>query len=470
MSARTVLFRKSLAPGGLILDPKAPLDIAQRFVSMHHVERGQPLICHHRDDFRRFNGCCYDVLEGAALRSALYAFLDPARKLTSDGRDTPFNPSSKIVSDVIDALKAVSHLDGAVSAPDWLRDARERPPASEFIVCRNGLLHVPSKLLHDATPDYFGVNSLSFDFDVDAPPPMAWLRFTEQLWPNDQSSIDTLQEIFGLFLTHETYFQKIFLMVGPKRSGKGTIARVLRALVGEANVAAPTLSSLATNFGLWPLIGKQLAIIGDARLGSGADQAAIAERLLAVSGEDAQTVDRKFKEPWTGKLGVRFLIISNELPRITDASGALASRFVVITLCNSFYGREDHALTEKLLLELPGILNWAVAGWQRLQKRGCFIQPTSSEAAIQELEDLGSPIGVFIRERCDVGTGHEVLCAQLFIRWQDWCAANGRDHPGTAQSFGRDLRAAVPGLLTYQPHEKDGSRPRYFKGISLREP
>ena len=98
---------------------------------------------------------------------------------------------------------------------------------------------------------------------------------------------------------------------------------------------------LANNFGLAPLIDKPLAIISDARLSGRSDQAVIVERLLSISGEDILSVDRKHREPWTGSLPTRFLLLSNELPRLSDASGAMASRFVVLTLRNSFYGRED---------------------------------------------------------------------------------------------------------------------------------
>ncbi|MGW5470358.1 hypothetical protein [Streptomyces chartreusis] len=55
-------------------------------------------------------------------------------------------------------------------------------------------------------------------------------------------------------------------MVGPSRSGKGTIARVLKMLVGKENLAGPTLAGLGTNFGLSTLVGKPLAVISDARL------------------------------------------------------------------------------------------------------------------------------------------------------------------------------------------------------------
>lgn len=56
----------------------------------------------------------------------------------------------------------------------------------------------------------------------------------------------------------------MLLIVGPKRSGKGTIARVLTRLIGNGNVSGPTTSSLAGPFGLQPLIGKTLAIVSDA--------------------------------------------------------------------------------------------------------------------------------------------------------------------------------------------------------------
>ena len=52
--------------------------------------------------------------------------------------------------------------------------------------------------------------------------------------------------------------------------------------------------------------------------------------------------------------------------RFGDASGAIAGRFLVLTLRNSWLGREDPALTDALLTELPGILGWVLDGLDRL--------------------------------------------------------------------------------------------------------
>jgi putative DNA primase/helicase len=216
-----------------------------------------------------------------------------------------------------------------------------------------------------------------------------------------------------------------------------------------------------------PLIGKRVAIISDARLGGRADQHAIAERLLSITGEDTITVDRKYMSAWTGQLSVRFLVISNELPRLSDASCALVSRFIVLVLTQTFYGHEDQTLTARLLAELPGILNWTIAGWRRLNERGHFLQPRSALDAVQQLEDLGSPIGAFLRERCIIAAGHSVGVGRLFDAWCEWCKAQGRDHPGTAQSFGRDLRAAIPGVKVIQPRDGE-DRLRFYQGLQLK--
>jgi putative DNA primase/helicase len=221
-----------------------------------------------------------------------------------------------LVANVLAALRAVAWLDHSVVAPSWLMEMPNGPPPDEITACANGLLYLRSLELLPHTPAFFTHNALDFAYQAHAPQPQQWLDFLHQLWPDDEASIDTLQEIFGLALTGNMRHQKAFLIVGPKRSGKGTIARVLSRLVGIDNVVSPTLAGLGATFGLQALINKRLAIIADARLSGRADQAAIAERLLSITGEDILTVNRKHLPDWTGQLRARFLVLSNELPRI----------------------------------------------------------------------------------------------------------------------------------------------------------
>ena len=158
--------------------------------------------------------------------------------------------------------------------------------------------------------------------------------------------------------------------------------------------------------------------------------------------------------------------MSDELPRLNDSSGALASRFILLQFDRSFYGHENPTLTDELLEERPGILKSALDGFERLVARGRFVQPDSAKEALREMEDLGSPMAAFVRDRCTLGP-HEVSVDALDEHWKIWCTENGRDRPGTKQTFGRDLRAAVPGLRIRQPREGEDRRARHYLGIRL---
>lgn len=401
--------------------------------------------------------------------------LDELRaRITNLMNESWANVKSHVVSNVLEQVKAKAMLPGQTESPCWLSPGGHEFPAHECIATRSEVIHVPSLVAGSeqyslpATPNFFTTTACEFDLDPAAPEPTTWLRFLDTLWGNDSESVKSLQEWFGYLIGCDTRLQKMLLLVGPKRSGKGTIARILTALVGKGNVAAPTLGGLATNFGMWPLIGKSVAIISDARLSGRADQAAVVERLLSISGEDSITVDRKNMQPITCRLPTQFVILTNELPRLSDASGALVSRVILLATNQSFYGREDHDLTDKLFAEIPAILLWAIVGWSRLKQRGRFLQPASGAELIGDMNDLSSPVTAFLRERCLIGHLERVATSELFAAWCKWCEAQGRGKlAGNVQGFGRDLLAAEPSIRRSQPREH-GERVRIYQGIGLR--
>jgi putative DNA primase/helicase len=448
----------------LVLDPRDPMHAARTLVTARFMNDDHRLLHRHRGTFWRFQNNHYLLADQETVRAEVWRFLEQAQRLGGDNKLEPFKPNRARVSDVLDALASVCSLDSLIDPPAWLNGAEgELPAAAEMFPAANGLLHLPSGDLYPPTADYFGLTASEVIFDPDAQEPRRWLAFLNDLW-TDGEAIVALQDWFGYALAPDTSQHKILFIVGPRRSGKGTIAHVLTALVGRDSVANPTLASLQTNFGIAPLIGKPLAFITDARLGARSDQAAITERLLSISGEDALTIDRKFLAAWTGRLPTRFAILTNELPRISDTSGALIGRLIVLVLLNSFYGREDPGLTARLLTELSGILNWALVGYRRLRQRGYFVQPANAREAIEDLEVLASPIKAFIAERCHVGPGHKVSVELIYQSWR----TVGRKDAGTKQTFGRDLKVAIPGLGTVRARDGD-ERYREYEGIALKD-
>ena len=247
--------------------PSAPLAVARAFVQSVFTTPAGLLLRHHRDNLYLWNGPYYAEIDKRDIRSAAYRWLEHAEYLNGEGMRVSWSPTRRKIDDVFDATRAVALVDSRLEAPTWLETHDpDRRNARATTAMANGLLHVPTRTMHPHTPEFFCVHGLPFAFDPNPPPPQRWLALLNQLWPEDTNSIDVLQEVFGYLLAGATGLQKIFLLVGPPRSGKGTIGRVLTGLLGPHNVAAPTLSGLATNFGLAPLVGKPLAIIEPPRV------------------------------------------------------------------------------------------------------------------------------------------------------------------------------------------------------------
>ena len=65
------------------------------------------------------------------------------------------------------------------------------------------------------------------------------------------------------------------------------------------------------------------------------------------------------------------MVATNEIPRLPDASGAIASRFYILRTPNSWFGKEDHNLTARLTEELPAILRWSPRAGSASANRTC---------------------------------------------------------------------------------------------------
>jgi len=501
---------------------RTPHALASRFLANRFTHPGGLGLRYWRDEFHVWDGSAYRAIPHSELRAEISRFV--AEEFAAIHREALLNHSHKsptsperlprpipvtghLVADVVQAIASLVVLP-AVSIPyqpawidgyprtltdtgsiDATGESRAPWPLNEILPARNALVHLPSFVaspdypLADRskapesseepwsmppTPRFFHGSALDYDFDPSAPPPMAWLEFLDRIWGDDIGSITCLQEWFGYLLHGDTRQQKILMMVGPKRSGRGTIARVLKALAGSSNVVNPTLTTLSRPFGLSSLIGKPIAVFPDARLSGRPDNAAIVECLLSISGEDDQTIDRKHLPAWTGRLSTRFVLISNELPKLRDASGALSSRLIILRFVNSFFGNEDTTLIDRLLAELPGILLWSIQGWDRLRKRGRFVQPRSAMELVATMDDLASPIAAFLRDRCVLEPAGTVPVAELYRAWREWCGHHGKEITGDEHSFGRALHAAIPSLTKTRPRTENGGRVFLYKGVRLR--
>ncbi|WP_435283060.1 DNA primase family protein [Streptomyces koelreuteriae] len=450
--------------------PSNPLAVARRILPDWQRD-GRLIVRRWRGSWMRWNGTCWREMDEAQVRKGMYERLEhavfqaPGKDGETEERD--WAPTKPKIGNLLDAMGAITLLPTEADAPAWIDEHGDTgQDHGPIVACENGLLRIRDRALLPHTPEFFNHVSVPFPYDPDATAP-TWEGFLAQLWPDDPASITALQEWFGYVISGRTDQQKILLMVGPSRSGKGTIARVLKSLVGKENLAGPTLAGLGTNFGLSTLVGKPLAVISDARL-AGNDNSQVVERLLTISGEDTIDVDRKYCPVWTGKLPTRLMILSNELPHFGDSSGVIANRFILLSTRLSWLGREDPTLTDRLVAEMPGIINWALEGLARLERAGRITEPASSREAITTMRDTASPTSAFIRERCSTGPTCSVPVDTLWSVWRDW-AEDNNVKPGTKQVFGRNLLSVVPQLNRTRPRDAYGRQVATYTGITVNQ-
>lgn len=391
--------------------------------------------------------------------------------VSEDGVSKKLKVSNKLVGDVKTALMSLDGvlLDADQSAPFWIGDADGRPDAGMMATFPNGRLNLadPNSRLEDNGPELFVTGAAGFDFDTTATCPQ-WLRFLAETFEGDQPSIDALHEFVGLCMTNVTRYHKALLLMGPPRSGKGIILRILEELVGSQQTCSVSLTGLAERFGLEPLIGKKLAVIGDA-VTAGKDAKRPIEVLLGTIGEDLQTAEQKHRSATRSfRLAARWAIATNELPRLPNASGAIAARLLILKTGPSKAGQEDFGLRDRLLGELPGIVLEAVRGWHRLQARGGFVHPERGTEELEELRRDSSPVRAFIEDCCEFDTNERINCDALYLWFRKWAETNGIVLSAwSEQRFGRELNAAYGDRLEKIRPRVGSDRHRAYAGIRV---
>lgn len=278
------------------------------------------------------------------------------------------------------------------------------------------------------TPKLFYRGQSRFDFDPDCPEPTEWLKFLTSLEQSDDW-YELLQQIMGYCLLPSYDLQKYFMLVGPKRSGKGTITRVLEDLLGGSSVACSlNLKNFASEFGLEKAVGKRLAIVPEIGMPK-ANREEIVNNLKAITGGDLVAVNRKNKPELSMRLQMRIIMITNNFVALPDNSGALHARVVPIKLTKSFWGKEDEELADKLKPEYPGILIWALEGLRKLRKAGGkFTLPQSTQDELDQLAAASAPLQAFVEECCQVDLTQAVRSTALYEVYKAW---NLIANPGT---------------------------------------
>lgn len=322
-------------------------------------------------------------------------------------------------------------------------------PQPRWINMRNGLLDWRTGRLHPHTPDVLSTVQLHVDHAPDATCPQFDEFLAQVLAPDD---IEVIWELLGYLLYNGNPWHKAVMLVGEGRNGKGTLIRVLKAIIGAPNYSAVSLHDLVnTRFSVATLFGKLANIAGDID-GKYLESTAL---LKAVTGEDSVSAEHKGRdrfdfEPWAVPV-----FSANKIPGSADVSAGYLSRWIVIDFPNSFAGREDRTLTDRLLTELPGITARAIRALPTAMKRGQLRSSDSTIAATRQFRRDVNQVEVWVDECCEVWPAHEFVQRKtLYSNYKRWASRDGHK-PVSAQEFYRRLRV-IEGVT--DDRSSDGTR------------
>lgn len=402
---------------------------------------------HFDDTWYFYDGKCWVEVKEEAMSRALTVAMANA------------SPSASDVSGTLKILKGMVGRKGSLGTFGY-RDV------SSLLLVQNGILNVATGTLEPHSPDFFTTNILPFAYDPTATCP-TWERFIGEVWPEQQDSIDLLEEWIAYNMLRDYSHQKILMMIGASRGGKGTIGRVMLQLIGELNYHGISLEGFANDRVLEGALTKTCLFVGDAMSVSGPNRSKIVERLKTISGGDNTSCARAYKTPFSGVIPGRITIACNNILSFNDDSGTLAKRLLILPFNRSFEGREDPELNAKLSAELPGIANRCIKALARLRSRGRFVEPESAAVERESITYRYSPVQAFVDDECTLGSEERVHCEELYARYKAWCMRSSvRCIPH--RPFVDAVRGLMRGKIEKKAVSIGGVRLQGFVGLGLR--
>ena len=382
--------------------------------------------------------------------------------------------NTALVTNVELALASVTVWPGAVEPPAWWDGGKLC--RRNLIALSNGLLELDAlfagkaEVLLSHTPRWFSSVCLPYPFDADADCPH-WLALLQRNLEADKDRIALLQEWFGYCLTPDTSRQKFMVFEGEGSNGKSVVCAVLEAMLGVENCSHVPLEVFGERFQLTPAIGKLANIASEV---GELDKAAEGFLKSFTSGDPMQ-FDRKHKPPIQAVPTARLVLSTNNRPRFSDRSGGLWRRMILMPFRVAIaeddparvFGMDKVKWWEESG-ELPGVLNWALTGLDRLRQQDGFTKSQVCEQALAEYRFENNPARMFLAEKCREAPEQQSACGVLYQAYRNWCQSNGYS-PLADRSFGKEVKRVFPKAERREIGSR-GSREYVYCGLAADVP
>lgn len=322
----------------------------------------------------------------------------------------------------------------------------------------NGILdlNTKSKELLKHSPEYGFRSVLPYSYDPIAKCP----QFKNWIWEimeGDEALIAILQEFMGYIVRGGEYkYHKALFLDGTGRNGKSTFLDVLKALIGAGNYAAIPIKALVGD----KFVGAGL----DGVLANFSDETSSQELKESgpfknLTGDGDMVAQKKYGDPFHFRNRAKLVISYNNIPDLSDLSVGMLSRPIIVPFKKFIKkGTEDKKIKEKLFSELPGIFNFALRGWDRLEAKNDFTYSEKSVLALARVEAESCNVTQWLENYMDINDSleFEMKPHQLYTAYKA-----SEKHAYGSSNFFRRL-AKHPKLADRRTENKGGEGVKYW--------
>ncbi|MER9814678.1 phage/plasmid primase, P4 family [Mesorhizobium sp. M0129] len=330
----------------------------------------------------------------------------------------------------------------------------------DLVGCKNGVLSLVEGQIVDSGVDIVTKRIGSY-FDPNADCPQ-FKKFLNQIMDGDQDQVDFFQRAMGYTLSGTLQEQCMFVLIGNGANGKSTFTSILTKLLGEYAGTTPMSTLTIQRYNnpasndLAELAGLRFVLASESE---SSDRLAEA-KIKSITGGEPITARRLRQNFFTYQPKFTIWLGTNELPAIRGNTEAIWRRLHIIEFPITIpFEQRDGTLMNKLIVELPGILNFALAGYRQWREVGLDVPKKIRDVTATYRHDSDT-IAQFVEACCNPDPSKWEMTATLHAHFERWCKSNGIVSMNR-MNFGKEM-----GRSGYEPHRsKTGNG---WKGIKIR--
>lgn len=339
----------------------------------------------------------------------------------------------------------------------------------DLINFRNGYFHVTNRSITPHSPEILSTVQLPYDYDPDARCPM-WEESILRITDGDMEKVHVLQEFMGYCFTRSTKFEKSLFLIGEANSGKSTVVTMFEALLGQHNISAVSLRHMMNPNFMGSLIGAYANLVTEIPKNI-SDYEDVFKTI--VSGEPI-TVNTKYIPTYTARPFCKLVFAGNKLMHIADTSNAVFRRMLLLELNNVIPPSEvDVDWKQKLLVEAPGIFNWALDGLDRLNANKAFTSCTEMELRLKEVKIANNSALFFCEERVTTSLNKSdsfITKKDLYDEYRKFCLEYNIKGVISMKNFNEEIFSIYrPRVMRDQRKSVDGKQVRVWGGLKMRD-